>query len=95
LNKVDETLHGISSAPRGMHTNEAERLTGSALANVDFNGPHDLANLGLHSYVDRLQSECNAIGKQIFDTYVLLPSEIRHLPAPTFHSHQQAQQVQQ
>ena len=95
LNKVDETLHGISGSPRGMHTNEAERLAGSALASVDFNGPQDLATLGLHAYADRLQTEFNAIGKQIFENYVLLPSEIKHAPPPLFHTMQQAQQVQQ
>ena len=95
LNQVDDALHRISGTPRGGFANEAERLAGAALAAVDFNGPSDLEAMGIHEYADRLQRQLNDIGQRIFETYVLLPSEIESLapagPAVTFQYHQAQQ----
>ena len=97
LNEIDAALHAISGTPRGSFANEAERVTGATLANVDFNGPRDLAQFGIHVYADRIQEQLNVIGQQIFETYVLLPAEITQVPGLSslvqdFHLAQQQQQ---
>ena len=96
LRAVDNALHEISGTPRGTFGNEAERLAGAALANVDFNGPGDLERLGLHRYVDGLQDQLNQVGQQIFETYVLLPAEIQQAPGAALlvQGFQEAQQQQ-
>ncbi len=76
LRMVDEALHAISGTPRGQYSIEAERLTGSALASLDFAGPDEVEMMGLPAYADQLQTKFNDIGQQVFATYVLLPSEV-------------------
>lgn len=79
LSRLDKTLHAISGAPVGTFSNEAERLTGSTLARLNFSNVDSIQAEGLHRYVDELQSRLNDIGQQLFETYVLLPSEIRNV----------------
>ncbi|MEM7143545.1 MAG: alpha-E domain-containing protein [Verrucomicrobiota bacterium] len=79
LRKLDEVLHDISGVGRGEYSNEAERLTGGALANLNFSGIADVKRRGLNEYVDDIQVQLNDIGQEIFESYVLLPSAIRSL----------------
>jgi uncharacterized alpha-E superfamily protein len=58
----------------GYYSTEAERLTGAGLAKLDFGGPDDVKAVGLTEYIDSLQKCFNDVGKEIFETYVLLPS---------------------
>ena len=98
LNEVDSALHRITGTVRGSYGNEAERLAGATLANIDFNGSGDLKRLGIHEYADGLQQQINDIGQQIFETYVLLPAEIQQLPSASYamiSGYQQMQQQQQ
>ena len=98
LNEVDTALHQITGTVRGSYGNEAERLAGATLANIDFNGSGDFKRLGIHDYADGLQQQINDIGQQIFETYVLLPAEVQQLPAASYAMtsiYQQMQQQQQ
>ena len=91
-------MHRITGTASGSYENEAERLAGGTLANLDFNGPGELQRVGIHTYADSLQKEINKIGQQIFETYVLLPAEVQQLPAPSYAiitEYQQQQQQQQ
>ena len=98
LNEVNKALHRITGTASGSYENEAERLAGGTLANIDFNGPGDLSRIGIHCYADGLQKDINKIGQQIFETYVLLPAEVQQLPSPSYAiitDYQQQQQQQQ
>ena len=94
---MDELLHQISGVAPGQYSNEAERLTGSLLAHLNFSSMTDVKKQGLHFYVDDLQSQLNDIGQQIFESYVLLPKEVAELAASNTPPLwvQQAQQNQQ
>ena len=76
LQQLDQTLHTISGLPLGSYSNEAERLAGSVLARLNFSNEESVFQEGLHEFIDGLQGQLNEIGQQIFETYVLLPSEI-------------------
>lgn len=95
IRRLDETLHAISGTPRGQYSNEAERLTGSLMASLDFAGPGEVADMGLKNYVDRLQKRFNEIGQEVFETYVLLPSEIQALNIEPLRFHAYEQQMSQ
>lgn len=96
LHQLDQTLHSISGMPLGSYSNEAERLAGSVLARLNFSSTDNVWEEGLHEFVDSLQSQFNDIGQQIFETYVLLPSEIQSAPSrPTVQSQWQQQQHDQ
>ncbi|NNE92716.1 MAG: alpha-E domain-containing protein [Verrucomicrobiales bacterium] len=95
LRRLNEVLHAISGTPQGQYSNEAERLTGSALAGLDFADPNDVAQAGLSAYVDQLQRNFNEISQKIFETYVLLPSELQSLNIDSRYVHAYNQQQQQ
>jgi uncharacterized alpha-E superfamily protein len=74
---VDAQLHEISGVPSGNFSNEAERLAGSALAQVNFSNIDSMIMKGLHNSIDELQKKLVEVGQSIFETYVLLPFEIK------------------
>ena len=94
LRQVDELLHNISGVPRGSFANEAERLTGSVLAQMNYSKVDNVLNIGLHEYIDDLQSRINDIGQRVFENYVLLPSEIQNIAGPETWQLQWQQQQQ-
>jgi len=77
LRRINEALLEISGTSDGFFTNEAERLTGRTLAQINFTDVDQLFKAGLHQSVDELQQNLNDIGQCIFENYVLLPSELR------------------
>ncbi|MBU6303483.1 MAG: alpha-E domain-containing protein [Verrucomicrobia bacterium] len=77
LRQVDHALHAVSGVPAGTFSNEAERLTGSLLARINFSGVDEVFSRGLHAYIDELQKHLNEIGQRLYETYVLLPSSLR------------------
>lgn len=77
VRRIDETLHAISGSPPGTFSNEAERLTGSFLARLNFSSAESVSQMGLHRAIDDLQQQLNDIGQRVFETYVLLPFEIQ------------------
>ncbi len=77
IQQLDYHLHTVSGSPIGSYTNEAERITGSTLAQLNFSSSLNILQVGYHDYIDSLQKQFNEIGQQVFDTYILLPLEIR------------------
>jgi hypothetical protein len=96
VRRLDEVLHSITGVPIGAYSNEAERLTGRMLAQLNFSNVDSVWQTGLHDYIDGLQERLNEIGQRVFETYVLLPSEVRNVARPEgFHMQLQWQQQQQ
>jgi uncharacterized alpha-E superfamily protein len=75
--RIEATLRDISGTPSGDFSNEAERHAGQALAAVNFSLIDQVLKAGLHDEIDEVQRRLNEIGQEIFEEYVLLPSEIR------------------
>ena len=94
IRTIDHSLHTISGSPSGTFYNEAERLTGSALAMVNFTNLEQVMEKGLHKTLDELQTNLIEIGQRVFETYVLLPSEIKSLGESDAAQLAQAQQQQ-
>lgn len=89
---VDAQLHEISGVPSGNFSNEAERLAGSALAQVNFSNIDSMMNRGLHNSIDELQKKLVEVGQSVFETYVLLPFEIKSATSlPALQSQMQQQ----
>lgn len=94
IRQLDHHLHTISATPAGSFSNEAERLTGNLLARLNFSNLHSVTETGYHAYIDSLQEQFNDIGQKVFETYILLPLEIKCLSQNDF-IHWQHQQQQQ
>lgn len=95
LRQIDRQLHSISGTSDGSFSNEAERLAGSTLAQLNFSSIESVKTIGYHDYFDELQQQFNKIGRQIFETYILLPQEINSLPQYDRTQWQWQQQQQQ
>ena len=80
ISKINATLHRISGASHGTFSSEAERLAGRMLANLSFGDPNDVLEIGLHKFLDDVQTTLNKIAKEVFSTYVLEPAAIEELP---------------
>jgi uncharacterized alpha-E superfamily protein len=70
---LDSALRRISGVQQGRYSNEAEKLSGRLVAEVQFSGIEDIFNLGLHDYLDLLQQRFNQIGAALFAAYIFQP----------------------
>lgn len=77
IEAVDMALHRISGSQRGSFINEAERLSGRLLADLNFGSTDEAFGIGLHNYLDSLQQRFNAIGEAIFESFVLMPERFQ------------------
>ena len=62
---------------------------------MNFSSVDNVWSSGLHQFVDDLQKQLNLIGQQVFETYVLLPSEVQAVVRPEAWQFQWQQQQQQ
>lgn len=72
VDRIDRNLHRISGAPRGTYSNDAERVSGRLLSELGYGSTGEVLKSGLHTYLDETQEKFNAIGEELFRTYVLL-----------------------
>ena len=94
LQQLDQHLHSVSGTITGSFSNEAERITGSTLAQLNFSNITNVVSEGYNEYLDSLQKQFNNIGQQFFELYILLPLEIKSIGHNNLHWQQQQQQQQ-
>lgn len=70
VQRLNTGLRGISGVAEGRFSNDAEKLAGRLLAELQFSTVADVLDLGLHGYIDRLQGKLNHIGGALFQTYI-------------------------
>ena len=70
---LDMALRRISGVQPGRFSNEAEKLSGRLLAEVQFSGIEDVFAHGFHDYLDQLQQRFNQIGEALFAAYIFQP----------------------
>jgi uncharacterized alpha-E superfamily protein len=70
VNELNISLRQISGVPSGRFVNEAEKLAGRLIAELQFSTVEDVFALGLHKYLDDLQLKLNAIGDALFNAYI-------------------------
>ncbi|MFM7100661.1 MAG: alpha-E domain-containing protein [Verrucomicrobiota bacterium] len=73
VERVDASLHSISGVAARRFGNEAEKLSGRLLAEIQFSSIDDVFETGLHEYLDRVQIKLNAIGDSLFRAYIFQP----------------------
>jgi uncharacterized alpha-E superfamily protein len=70
VTQLNEALRSISGVPAGRFCNEAEKLAGRLVAELQFGTVDEIFEFGLHEYLDQLQTKLNAIGEALFNTYI-------------------------
>lgn len=69
----NSVLRRISGVHDGRFSNDAEKLAGRLLAELQFSTADDIFEIGLHNYIDVLQGKLNAIGEALFQAYIFQP----------------------
>lgn len=70
---LDAALRRIAGTPSHRFTNDAEKLSGRLLAELQFSTVEEIFAPGLHDYLDGLQIKLNNIGAALFQAYIFLP----------------------
>jgi uncharacterized alpha-E superfamily protein len=77
---MDDALRRISGSRGEAFSNQAEKLAGRLVADLNFSALEDIKTVGMHNYMDELQVKLNAIGEAIYKTYLFCPP--REMPEP-------------
>jgi uncharacterized alpha-E superfamily protein len=68
--ELNRALRRISGVAEGKFCNDAEKLAGRLVAELQFCTIDEIFETGLHDYLDRLQAKLNAIGGALFNAYI-------------------------
>jgi len=69
INKAKICLHRITGTPPGAVINPAEKKLGRIQADIEYTDIEEVIEVGLHEYLDRLQSRINEVGAAIGTTF--------------------------
>jgi len=75
VNELNLALRRISGVGEGRFTNDAEKLTGRFLAELQFSTIEEIFDVGLHRYLDEAQLKLNNVGAELFRAYIFQPFE--------------------
>ena len=73
VEKLDDALRRISGVAPRRFSNDAEKLSGRLLAELEYGTMDEVLAIGLHEYVDLLQVKFNLIGEALFKAYISQP----------------------
>jgi len=62
-------LRNISGTLRGRFTNRAEKVLGRLLADLDYIQVEEIKTIGLHEFIDNIQTRLNQIGGAVHETF--------------------------
>jgi len=68
--ELNRAVRRISGVAEGDFCNDAEKLTGRFLAELQFGTIDEIFEAGLHRYLDEAQSKLNNIGDAVFRAYI-------------------------
>jgi uncharacterized alpha-E superfamily protein len=70
VGELNAALRKISGVAEGKFCNDAEKLAGRLVAELQFMTIDEIFDAGLHGYLDRLQGKLNDIGGALFNAYI-------------------------
>jgi len=69
LTAARDSLHAISGTPLGTFRYAPEKLLGQLCSDLSFVSLEEIIAVGLHEYMDDLQTKVNAVGAGIWETF--------------------------
>ncbi|MGB7769931.1 MAG: alpha-E domain-containing protein [Verrucomicrobiia bacterium] len=75
VDELNRAVRRISGVAEGHFCNDAEKLTGRLLAELQFSTVDEIFDRGLHQYLDEVQIKLNEIGGALFRAYIFQPFE--------------------
>jgi uncharacterized alpha-E superfamily protein len=77
--QLDDCLRRISGCRDEHFSNEAEKLSGRLLAELNYSGVGDILSRGLHEYLDEVQTKLNQIGDSAYQRYMFYsPQDLQY-----------------
>jgi hypothetical protein len=73
VGELNYAVRQISGAAEGYFRNDADRLAGRFLAELQFSTIDEIFEQGLHDYLDMAQLKLNNVGVALFNTYIFQP----------------------
>jgi len=73
VSELNRAVRRISGVADGNFSNDAEKLTGRFLAELQFSTVDEIFDRGLHQYLDEAQTKLNDIGAALFRAYIFQP----------------------
>jgi len=70
VTELNRALRRISGVADGHFCNDAEKLTGRLLAELQFSTVEEIFDIGLHRYLDESQAKLNGVGEALFRAYI-------------------------
>lgn len=70
VDELNRAIRRISGVAEGHFCNDAEKLTGRFLAELQFSSIDEIFEVGLHKYLDEAQLKLNDIGVALFSAYI-------------------------
>jgi len=71
VREVDRSLRTLMIPPGAPKEHDPLRAAGRLCASLDYGTIDEIVEFGLHEYIDDLQIRLNALGKALFETFVL------------------------
>ena len=71
--ELNRALRRISGVVEGKFCNDAEKLAGRLVAELQFSTIDEIFEAGLHDYLDLVQLKLNNIGAALFNAYIFQP----------------------
>jgi uncharacterized alpha-E superfamily protein len=75
VSELNRAVRRVSGVAEGRFCNDAEKLTGRFLAELQFSAIDEIFEIGLHKYLDDAQMKLNNIGAALFNAYIYQPFE--------------------
>ena len=73
VERVDASLRNISGVAPRRFSNDAEQLSGRLLGELQFSTIEEIFAVGLHDYLDQIQTKLNQVGDALFRAYIFQP----------------------
>lgn len=90
VQQLNSALRCISGVAEGRFSNEADKLSGRLLAELQFSTAEDVFSQGMHEFIDALQSRLNQVGDALFKAYIA-----QHFTIPEAEELRQQEEQQQ
>jgi uncharacterized alpha-E superfamily protein len=81
LDSARRSLHAITGTPLGSFRNTSEKLLGQLCSDLAFTNVDEVNALGLHEYLDDLQTKMNQVGTGIYETFFAFKTPKASKPA--------------
>jgi uncharacterized alpha-E superfamily protein len=72
LLEAEQSLHEVTGSSLATWHNSAERTLGRLRAELDFITIEEIVQMGLHEFLDHIQTELNQVSDRVFETFFTL-----------------------